>query len=139
MYLYCSMVFLAIIATIVGFNAYNNMWIGLLSAFVVVIPSVYSLIPLIMEYRKSKNVRKKKLTESIFTDRKEDLEDIIRILNVKEHCIQITGEEEQCGKTWMAKRLCDYINNQKFLCYLGKFLTIIPNFCTRTNSICRNT
>ncbi len=51
MYLYCSMVFLAIIATIVGFNAYNNMWIGLLSAFVVVIPSVYSLIPLIMEYR----------------------------------------------------------------------------------------
>ena len=112
MYLYCSMVFLAIIATIVGFNAYNNMWIGLLSAFVVVIPSVYSLIPLIMEYRKSKNVRKNKLTESIFTDRKEDLEDIIRILNVKEHCIQITGEEEQCGKTWMAKRLCDYINNQ---------------------------
>ena len=111
-YLYCSMVFLAIIATIVGFNAYNNMWIGLLSAFVVVIPSVYSLIPLIMEYRKSKNVRKNKLTESIFTDRKEDLEDIIRILNVKEHCIQITGEEEQCGKTWMAKRLCDYINNQ---------------------------
>ena len=99
------MVFLAIIATIVGFNAYNNMWIGLLSAFVVVIPSVYSLIPLIMEYRKSKNVRKNKLTESIFTDRKEDLEDIIRILNVKEHCIQITGEEEQCGKTWMAKRL----------------------------------
>ena len=65
MYLYCSMVFLAIIATIVGFNAYNNMWIGLLSAFVVVIPSVYSLIPLIMEYRKSKNVRKNKLTESI--------------------------------------------------------------------------
>lgn len=105
------MVFLAIIATIVGFNAYNNMWVGLLSAIVVIIPSVYSLIPLIMEQRKLKSLRKNKLTESIFTDRKEDLEDIIRILNVKDHCVQITGEEEQCGKSWMAKRLCDYINN----------------------------
>lgn len=88
------------------------MWVGLLSAFVVVIPSVYSLIPLIMEHRKLKSRKKNKLTESIFTDREKDLEDIIRILNVKEHCVQITGEEEQCGKTWMAKRLCDYINNQ---------------------------
>lgn len=88
------------------------MWVGLLSAFVVVIPSVYSLIPLIMEQRKLKRLRKNKLTESIFTDREEDLEDIIRILNIKEHCVQIAGDEEQCGKSWMAKRLCDYINNQ---------------------------
>lgn len=112
-YLYCSMVFLAIIATVVGFKAYNNMLVGLLSAFVVVIPSVYSLMPLIMEQRKLKRLRKNKLTESIFTDREEDLEDIIRILNIKEHCVQIAGDEEQCGKSWMAKRLCDYINNQK--------------------------
>ena len=112
-YLYCSMGFLAVIATIVGFKAYNNMWVGLLSAFVVVIPSIYSLIPLVMEHQKLKNLRKNRLTESIFTDRKEDLKDIIRILNVKEHCVQITGEENQCGKTWMAKKLCDYINNQK--------------------------
>ena len=111
-YLYCSMGFLAVIATIVGFKAYNNMWVGLLSAFVVVIPSIYSLIPLVMEHQKLKNLRKNRLTESIFTDRKEDLKDIIRILNVKEHCVQITGEENQCGKTWMAKKLCDYINNQ---------------------------
>ena len=107
------MVFLAIIATVVGFKEYNNMWVGLLSAFVVVIPSVYSLMPLIMEQRKLKRLRKNKLTESIFTDREEDLEDIIRILNIKEHCVQIAGDEEQCGKSWMAKRLCDYINNQK--------------------------
>lgn len=106
------MVFLAIIATIVGFNAYHNMWIGLLSVIVIVIPSVYSLIPLIVEQYKLKNFKKNRLTESIFTDRVEDLEDIIRILNVEEHCIQITGNEEQCGKSWIAKRLCDYINNQ---------------------------
>ncbi len=85
------MVFLAIIATVVGFKEYNNMWVGLLSAFVVVIPSVYSLMPLIMEQRKLKRLRKNKLTESIFTDREEDLEDIIRILNIKEHCVQIAG------------------------------------------------
>ena len=66
-----------------------------------------------MEQRKLKRLRKNKLTESIFTDREEDLEDIIRILNIKEHCVQIAGDEEQCGKSWMAKRLCDYINNQK--------------------------
>ena len=65
-----------------------------------------------MEQRKLKRLRKNKLTESIFTDREEDLEDIIRILNIKEHCVQIAGDEEQCGKSWMAKRLCDYINNQ---------------------------
>lgn len=65
-----------------------------------------------MEQRNLKRLRKNKLTESIFTDREEDLEDIIRILNIKEHCVQITGDEEQCGKSWMAKRLCDYINNQ---------------------------
>ena len=111
--LYCSMIFLMIMATIIGYRAYKNMWIGLISMFVVIIPSVYSLIPLIVEQRKLKSFRKNRLTESIFTDRKEDLEDIIRILNIKEHCIQITGEEAQCGKTWMAKRLCDYINNQK--------------------------
>lgn len=107
------MIFLMIMATIIGYRAYKNMWIGLISVFVVIIPSVYSLIPLIVEQRKLKSFRKNRLTESIFTDRKEDLEDIIRILNIKEHCIQITGEEAQCGKTWMAKRLCDYINNQK--------------------------
>ena len=107
------MIFLMIMATIIGYSAYKNMWIGLISVFVVIIPSVYSLIPLIVEQRKLKSFRKNRLTESIFTDRKEDLEDIIRILNIKEHCIQITGEEAQCGKTWMAKRLCDYINNQK--------------------------
>ena len=105
------MIILAIIAAIVGFKAYGNRLIGLFSAILVLIPAIYSVAPLIMEQRKVKNFQNNRLTESIFTDREEDLEDIIRILNVKEHCVQITGEEEQCGKSWMAKRLCDYINN----------------------------
>ena len=111
--LYISLVFLAIIATIVGFKAYNNIGVGVFSAIIVVIPSIYSVIPIIIEQHKSKNARKNRLTESIFTDRKNDLEDIIRILNINEHCIEIAGNEEQCGKSWMAKRLCDFINNPK--------------------------
>ena len=111
--LYISLGVLAIIATIVGFRAYNNIWVGVLSAVIVVIPSIYSVIPLIIEQHKSKNARKNRLTESIFTDRKNDLEDIIRILNINEHCVEIAGNEEQCGKSWMAKRLCDFINNPK--------------------------
>lgn len=111
--LYISLVFLAIIATIVGFKAYNNIGVGVFSAVIVVIPSIYSVIPIIIEQHKSRNARKNRLTESIFTDRKNDLEDIIRILNINEHCIEIAGNEEQCGKSWMAKRLCDFINNPK--------------------------
>lgn len=110
-YLYGSLIFLAIIATIVGFKAYDNMWVGVLSAVIVVIPSVYSILPLVIEQYQLKNIKKNRLTESIFTDRMSDLEDIIRILNINEHCVEIAGNEEQCGKSWMAKRLCDFINN----------------------------
>ena len=110
-YLYGSLIFLVIIATIVGFKAYDNLWVGVLSAVIVVIPSVYSIIPFIIEQHQLKSIRKNRLTESIFTDRMNDLEDIIRILNIKEHCVEIAGNEEQCGKSWMAKRLCDFINN----------------------------
>ena len=47
--LYISLVFLAIIATIVGFKAYNNIGVGVFSAVIVVIPSIYSVIPIIIE------------------------------------------------------------------------------------------
>ena len=89
----------------------DGLWVGVLSATIVVIPSVYSIIPFIIEQHQLKSIRKNRLTESIFTDRMNDLEDIIRILNIKEHCVEIAGNEEQCGKSWMAKRLCDFINN----------------------------
>ena len=83
----------------------------MLSTVIVMIPAVYSAIPFIREWHQLKNARKNRLTESIFTDRMSDLEDIIRILNINEHCVEIAGNEEQCGKSWMAKRLCDFINN----------------------------
>lgn len=111
--LYFSMIILFIIACVTGYKTYNDMRIAFLSAAVIAIPSIYSLIPLIKEQNLLRNSQKNRLADSIFTDREEDLEDIIRILNIKEHCIQIDGDDEQCGKSWMAKRLCDYINNQK--------------------------
>ena len=109
--LYGSLIVLAIFATIIGFIAYGNLWAGVLSTVIVMIPAVYSAIPFIREWCQLKNARKNRLTESIFTDRISDLEDIIRILNINEHCVEIAGNEEQCGKSWMAKRLCDFINN----------------------------
>lgn len=109
--LYGSLIVLAIFATIIGFIAYGNLWAGVLSTVIVMIPAVYSAIPFIREWYQLKNARKNRLTESIFTDRISDLEDIIRILNINEHCVEIAGNEEQCGKSWMAKRLCDFINN----------------------------
>lgn len=109
--LYGSLIVLAIFATIIGFIAYGNLWVGVLSTVIVMIPAVYSAIPFIREWHQLKNARKNRLTESIFTDRMSDLEDIIRILNINEHCVEIAGKEEQCGKSWMAKRLCDFINN----------------------------
>lgn len=109
--LYGSLIVLAIFATIIGFIAYGNLWAGVLSTVIVMIPAVYSAIPFIREWHQLKNARKNRLTESIFTDRMSDLEDIIRILNINEHCVEIAGNEEQCGKSWMAKRLCDFINN----------------------------
>ncbi len=109
--LYGSLLVLAMFATIIGLLAYGNLWAGVLSTVIVMIPAVYSAIPFIKEQHQLKNAKKNRLTESIFTDRTSDLEDIIRILNINEHCVEIAGNEEQCGKSWMAKRLCDFINN----------------------------
>ena len=109
--LYGSLIVRAIFATIIGFIAYGNLWAGVISTVIVMIPAVYSAVPFIREQHQLKNAKKNRLTESIFTDRTSDLEDIIRILNINEHCVEIAGNEEQCGKSWMAKRLCDFINN----------------------------
>lgn len=112
-YLYVSIIILAVLATFLGYKTYQSFAIGIVSCCVVLIPVVYSVIPLIKEQKQKYYSNKNRITNSIFTDREEDLKDIIRILNIQEHCVQITGTEQQCGKSWMAKRLCDYINFPK--------------------------
>ena len=127
------MIFLMIMATIIGYSAYKNMWIGLISVFVVIIPSVYSLIPLIVEQRKLKSFRKNRLTESIFTDRKEDLEDIIRILNsiiINTKFIQNNRYRSMSSLFW-----CGYKYRISILqeghCTYGKTITRIISHLTK--------
>ena len=80
---------------------------------IVLIPAGYSLIPLIKEAILGANRSKYRLTNEIFTDRKDDLKHLLTILSSQDHRIEIKGKEESCGKTWLAMRLCDYINNPK--------------------------
>lgn len=79
----------------------------------VLIPAIYSLIPLIKESLLIVNRSKLRLTSEIFTDRENDLKHLLSILSSQDHRIEIKGKEESCGKTWLAMRLCDYINNPK--------------------------
>lgn len=99
----------------IGTNIQDNRDIksSILIMLVVLIPAGYSLIPLIKEAKLGANRSKYRLTNEIFTDRKDDLKHLLNILSSQDHRIEIKGKEESCGKTWLAMRLCDYINNPK--------------------------
>ena len=99
----------------IGTNIQDNRDIksSILIMLIVLIPAGYSLIPLIKEAILGANRSKYRLTNEIFTDRKDDLKHLLTILSSQDHRIEIKGKEESCGKTWLAMRLCDYINNPK--------------------------
>lgn len=78
---------------------------------IVLLPFIYTVIPETRNAKLAANNRKSRLTNEIFTDRENDLKQILKMLSSKDHIIEIKGKEENCGKTWLAKRLCDYINN----------------------------
>lgn len=88
----------------------NSIFIMLIT----LIPAIYSLIPLIKDLILIINRSKNHLTSVTFTDREKDLKNLLIILSSQDHRIEIKGEEENCGKTWLAMRLCDYINNPKY-------------------------
>lgn len=108
-----SLIILAIGASYMGYKAYDNLGVMVCSVVVVLFPSIYSLIPLVQEQLHNKNQLKNRLTDITFTDRYEDLTDIITKISTPEHILEIKGTDKQCGKTWLAKRLCDYINFPK--------------------------
>lgn len=56
--LYGSLLVLAMFATIIGLLAYGNLWAGVLSTVIVMIPAVYSAIPFIKEHHQLKNAKK---------------------------------------------------------------------------------
>ena len=86
---------------------------SLLIMLITLIPAIYSLIPLIKDLVLVVNRRRTRLTSEVFTDRENDLKHLLTILSSQDHRIEIKGKEESCGKTWLAMRLCDYINNPK--------------------------
>ena len=80
---------------------------------ITIIPVIYSLIPLIEDSLLAINRSKDRLTGEFFTDRESDLRHLLTILCSQEHRIEIKGKDEYCGKTWLAMRLCDFINHPK--------------------------
>ena len=93
-------------------NHYNITY-SILGMLVAIVPAIYSLIPLIKDALLLLNKRKNRLTSDVFTDRKKDLNHLLTILCSQDHRVEIKGTEGKCGKTWLAMRLCDYINNPK--------------------------
>lgn len=106
-----SFVVLLIISFVLNYKQYSySLSIMIVSATGIIITSFYSFIPLFNYYKQKDNNKKNRLSDYTFTDRHYDIHHIIELLVCKEHTIEITGKEEQCGKTWLAKKLCDYIN-----------------------------
>lgn len=112
---------LGVVAISIVMNIRDNQGIqdSILITLVVLIPAIYSLIPAIKDAILAANRGKNRLTSEMFTDRENDLKHLLKMLSSQDHKIEIKGKEESCGKTWLAMRLCDYINNpkDKSLCF----------------------
>lgn len=101
------------ISIVINLKEDKNVRSSILIMLITLIPAIYSLIPLIKDLMLVVNRSKKRLTSERFTDRESDLEHLLKILSSQDHRIEIKGKEESCGKTWLAMRLCDYINNPR--------------------------
>ena len=108
-----SLLVVAGISIITNLQNHYNIINSILIMLITLIPAIYSLIPLINDLRLIINRSKNRLTNETFTDREKDLEHLVTILSSNDQRIEIKGKEEYCGKTWLAMRLCDYINNPK--------------------------
>lgn len=106
-----SFVVLLIFSLMLKYKQYeHSVWIIIISSIVFIITVFYSFIPLFQSYKQKDNSKINKLSDYTFTDRHCDINHIIELLTCKERSIEITGKENQCGKTWLAKKICDYIN-----------------------------
>ena len=78
----------------------------------VIIPFIYTILPIIYDYLLKINNMKNRLSSNTYTDRYDDLQNLVTAL-LKEKVIMLTGSYPQCGKSWLAKKLFDCINNPK--------------------------
>ena len=108
-----SLFFIAGASLIINIKDAQGIIYSILIMVITVIPVMYSLIPLIKDSLLAINRSKEHLTGQFFTDREEDLMHLLTILSSQDHRIEIKGKDEYCGKTWLAMRLCDYINYPK--------------------------
>lgn len=108
-------IILGIILVIISiFSTYpnNNIWGIIGGVLLIIIPYIYTVIPIIKERYKDNNNLKNRLSENTFTDRKNDLQNLVYLLQ-NHKIIQLTGNERQCGKSWLALKLIDCIRHPK--------------------------
>lgn len=106
-----SFIVLLIVSLVLSYKQYTySLWLIIISIIGIIITTSYSFIPLYQYYKQKDNNKVNRLSDHTFTDRYYDIQHITELLTRKEHSIEITCKKDQCGKTWLAKKLCDYIN-----------------------------
>lgn len=108
-----SVVCVAVMSFSVSIREDKDIKDSIFITLIALIPLVITLIPELRNAILAINRSKNRLTSDIFTDRVNDLQKLLEMLSSQGHIIEIKGKEERCGKTWLAMRLCDYINNPK--------------------------
>lgn len=108
-----SVVGVVAISIVINIRDNKDIKDSILITLVVLIPAIYSLIPALKDAILTASRSKNRLTSEMFTDRENDLKHLLVMLSSQDRKIEIKGKEESCGKTWLAMRLCDYINNPK--------------------------
>ena len=113
-YVYLPVIWGILLIIISIFNTYqNNNVCGIIGGvLLIIIPYVYTSIPIIQDRHKENNNLKNRLSENTFTDRKTDLQNLVNLLH-NHKIIQLTGNECQCGKSWLALKLIDCLNHPK--------------------------
>lgn len=106
-----SFIVFLIISLVLNYKEYSySLWFVIISIIGIIITTLYSFLPLHQHYKQSDNNKKNRLSDYTFTDRHYDIQHITELLLQKERSVEITGKEDQCGKSWLAKKLCDFIN-----------------------------
>ena len=100
-------------AFLMGYWSNKNTIYACLNIFVMLLPLIFSVIPLFKEIRIAEKRKKNPYSDKTFTDRIDDVNAIIKMLERKEHIIQIKGSENNSGKSWLGQKLCDIINHPK--------------------------
>lgn len=112
-YVYLPMILGVLLLLTSIFSTYEKNILKIVGGvLLIIIPYIYSVLPIVKErYIKNNNLINR-LSENTFTDRENDLQNLLDLLS-KHQTIQLTGNNHQCGKSWLAFKLIDYIKHPK--------------------------